>query len=96
MPIIKSSIDPSRPLKMTASQKARFDAIKDEDIDYSDIPELGEEFFARAKQASMRKNEKTRITMRIDADILEWLKSFGAGYQTRANNILRAAMEYRE
>jgi uncharacterized protein (DUF4415 family) len=32
------------------------------------------------------------MTVRIDADILEWLKSHGKGYQSRPNAILRAAM----
>lgn len=37
--------------------------------------------------------KKERITVRIDKDVIVWLKSSGPGYQTRMNAILRAAME---
>ncbi|EEK3571854.1 BrnA antitoxin family protein, partial [Salmonella enterica] len=35
---------------------------------------------------------KAQTSVRIDADILEWLKAPGKGYQTRLNAILREAM----
>jgi uncharacterized protein (DUF4415 family) len=35
---------------------------------------------------------KKPVTMRLDADVLEWLKSYGEGYQTKANMLLRHAM----
>jgi uncharacterized protein (DUF4415 family) len=65
--------------------------MKDSDIDYSDIPELDDEFFARAKQ--LWPPAKQQLTIRLDDDVLQWLKSNGRGYQTRINRILRAAME---
>jgi uncharacterized protein (DUF4415 family) len=73
------------------SDLARIDRMKDSDIDYSDIPQLDDEFFARAKQ--VWPPAKLQLTIRLDADVLEWLKSNGRGYQTRINRILRAAME---
>lgn len=78
---------------MTISKKrlAEIDAIKDEDIDYSDIPELDESFWTKAKLEMPEKKE--RITVRIDHDVLEWLKDQGRGYQTRINAILRAYYE---
>jgi hypothetical protein len=60
-------------------------------IDYSDIPPLGDEFFAQAKAAWPP--AKQQLTIRLDGDVLDWLKSNGRGYQTRINRILRAAME---
>jgi uncharacterized protein (DUF4415 family) len=60
-------------------------------IDYSDIPPLGDEFFAKAKAAWPP--AKQQLTIRLDGDVLNWLKSNGRGYQTRINRILRAAME---
>ncbi len=33
---------------------------------------------------------KDIITLRVDADVLEWLRSTGKGYQTRINQVLRA------
>jgi uncharacterized protein (DUF4415 family) len=65
--------------------------MKDSDIDYSDIPPLGDEFFKKATVAWPP--AKKQLTIRLDADVLNWLKSNGRGYQTRINHILRAAME---
>jgi uncharacterized protein (DUF4415 family) len=73
------------------SDLARIDRIKDADIDYSDIPELGDEFFTKATVPWPP--VKHQLTIRLDADVLEWLKANGRGYQTRINRILRAAME---
>lgn len=62
--------------------------IKDENIDYSDIPELDENFF---KNTEIKLPEsKKNISIRIDKDVLEWYKSFGRGYQTKINAILKA------
>ncbi len=66
-------------------------AIKDEDIDYSDIPELGDDFWERAKLRMPA--PKKGIYVRIDPDVLDWLKSKGKGYQTRMNAMLRTLME---
>ncbi len=65
--------------------------MKDSDIDYSDIPPLGDEFFKKATVAWPP--AKQRLTIRLDADVLNWLKANGRGYQTRINRILRSAME---
>lgn len=65
--------------------------MKESDIDYSDIPPLGDEFFKKATVAWPP--AKRQLTIRLDADVLIWLKANGRGYQTRINRILRAAME---
>ena len=65
--------------------------MTDADIDYSDIPPLGDEFFAKATVPWPP--VKQQLTIRLDADVLRWLKANGRGYQTRINRILRAAME---
>ena len=36
---------------------------------------------------------KKSVTIRLDSDVLAWVKSQGGGYQTRINNLLRTAME---
>ena len=77
--------------KYIKSDLARLDRMKDSDIDYSDIPPLGEEFFKKATVAWPP--AKQQLTIRLDADVLNWLKANGRGYQTRINRILRAAME---
>jgi uncharacterized protein (DUF4415 family) len=65
--------------------------MKDDEIDYSEIPPLDESFFTRAAEAWPP--AKQQLTIRLDADVLAWLKANGRGYQTRINRILRAAME---
>ena len=65
--------------------------MTDADIDYSDIPPLGDEFFTKATVPWPP--AKQQLTIRLDGDVLDWLKSGGRGYQTRINRILRAAME---
>lgn len=77
---------------MTEEERRRIESIRDEDIDYSDIPPLDEDFFKRAKVGVFYRPIKAPVTMRIDKDVLDWLRSKGAGYQTRANQILRDAM----
>ena len=64
----------------------------DEGIDLSDIPSLTPEFWKHAK-LRMPQN-KDSVTIRIDHDVLQWLKGFGRGYQTRINTILRSYKEH--
>jgi uncharacterized protein (DUF4415 family) len=65
--------------------------MKDADIDYSEIPALDRSFFTKATEALPP--AKRQLTIRLDADVLNWLRANGRGYQTRINRILRAAME---
>ena len=64
--------------------------MEDQDIDTSDTPELGDDFF---QNAELRVPVKKPITLRLDADVLEWFKAGGKGYQTRINQLLRKYME---
>ena len=75
----------------TKSNLQRLDEMSDEEIDYSDIPELDASFFQTAKVVVPP--GKKQITIRLDADVLRWLKGFGRGYQSRINAILRAYYE---
>jgi uncharacterized protein (DUF4415 family) len=77
--------------KSITSDLARLDRMKDSDIDCSDISELGDEFFKKAEAAWPP--VKQQLTIRLDADVVNWLRAKGRGYQTRINLILRAAME---
>ncbi len=88
MTIIKKTVDLKNLPKMSKVNKVRFDAIKDEDIDYSDIPELDEEFWKGTKLVTPIQKEK--ITVRFDADVVEWFRSQGRGYQTRMNSVLKS------
>jgi uncharacterized protein (DUF4415 family) len=61
-------------------------------IDLSDIPATGERDWRGAERGKFYRPIKRQLTVRIDADVIEWLKSQGRGYQSRLNEILRAAM----
>ncbi len=73
----------------------RLRSMTDEEIDFSDIPEVTPEMFARAIVRRGLKSEpaKEQITLRIDSDVLAWFRAQGRGYQTRINALLRAYME---
>ena len=66
-------------------------ALPDSAIDTSDAPELLD--WSGAKRGVFYRPVKQQLTLRLDADVLEWLKSQGPGYQTRINAILRAFKE---
>ncbi len=56
-------------------------------IDYSGIPALSDKQLAQFKRAP-----KKLVAVRLDADVFEWIRHFGAGYSTRINNVLRVVM----
>lgn len=81
--------------RLTEKQKAELKALAkmpDSEIDYSDIASLDEVFWQNAVQNPFYKPTKTSTTIRVDSDVLAWLKTQGKGYQTRMNEILREAM----
>lgn len=88
-------LDPENPPPLTEDQKrelADLAAMDDADIDTSDIPELSEAFFRNATIGMFYKPVKQQLTLRVDADVLDWFKRQGAGgkgYQTRINRVLR-------
>ena len=93
--IIRYTIDLNNPPPMTNEQKMRLDALAarpDSEIDYSDIPPLTDDFFKNAIRNPFVKSTKTSTTVRIDSDVLFWLKRQGKGYQSRINAILRREM----
>lgn len=67
-------------------------AIPDDQIDTSEIPELTDEQLSTAIRGQLYRPRKRPVTIRLDADVLEWLKRDGPGYQTKANRLLRAEM----
>ena len=81
---------------LSAQRKAELMALAerpDSDIDYSDIPPLPDSFWERAVPSPFYRPEKTtRTSVRIDTDVLAWLKTQGRDYQARLNAILREAM----
>lgn len=74
----------------TSEQQATMETLAarpDSEIDYSDIPPLTD-----ADPARFYRPAKEMTTVRIDADILHWLRSQEKGYRTRINAILRKEM----
>lgn len=67
-------------------------AAPENDIDFSDLPATTRQDWQDAVRGKFYRPVKQQLTVRIDADIVEWLKSQGKGYQSRLNDILRAAM----
>lgn len=82
-------------LKESQTDWARIDAMTDEEIDLSDIPEITEEMWAKGvwrkglKPTSITSQE----TLAVDRDIIEFFKAQGQNYQTKINQLLRAYME---
>ena len=69
----------------------RIDSMKDEEIDLSDIPELGDSFFKNAELVLPK--PKVVVTLRVDADVMEWFRTKGKGYQTMMNAVLKGWVE---
>ena len=77
--------------KSSRTDWARVDALRDEDIDFTDIPELGEAFF---QNATIRLPEKkVPICIRLDREVVDWFKARGKRYQSRINAVLKAFIE---
>jgi uncharacterized protein (DUF4415 family) len=91
--IVRYTLDTLPP--MTEERLAKLEALAqrpDSEIDFSDIPELTEEQWKTAERGHFYRPVKRQITARVDADVLEWLKAQGKGYQSRINAILRREM----
>lgn len=81
--------------KLTKHQKRDIRAItakRDRDFDFSDAPPVLD--WSGAEIGKFYRPVKKPVTMRLDSDIIAWLKSGGRGYQTKANGLLRHAMNH--
>lgn len=77
-------------IKNRKRQIAVIAAKRDADIDLSEMPEVLD--WSGAEIGKFYRPAKKPVTMRLDTDIVGWLKSYGRGYQTRVNILLRHAM----
>ena len=92
---VRHGVDLNRLPPLTPEQQAEIKALSempDSAIDHSDIAPLDDAFWKNAVQNPFYKPTKTSTTVRVDSDVLAWLKGQGQGYQTRMNAILRDAM----
>jgi uncharacterized protein (DUF4415 family) len=79
--------------KRSRTDRKRVDALRDEDIDFSDIPEQSPDFLARA---IVWPGPKKQITLRLDPDVLIFFRKQGKGYQSTMNAMLRKYVEARK
>ena len=70
----------------------RIAAMPDSQIDYSDIPPLSANFWKNAVRNPFYRPLKRQVTVRLDADVIAWLRLPGKGYQSRLNRLVRTAM----
>jgi uncharacterized protein (DUF4415 family) len=80
---------------MTPARKrrlARLAARTDSEIDFAETPPLNESFWKNAVRNPFYRPVKQQLTVRLDADVVAWLRRQGKGYQTRLNRVLREAM----
>ena len=77
-------------MKQSRTDWEKIKAMKDSDIDFSDAPELDDEFFTEAK---LWPGKKKQITIRLDPDVIDFFKTKGRGYQSSINAALRRYME---
>src|SRR5579863_10547769 len=94
--IVKFKLDPKNPPKLTAQQRKRLLEMKDEDIDYSDAPASPRNAVWTRPGALVPVGNKKQITVRLDADVLEFFKKTGTRYQSRINAALREYMKAHE
>ncbi len=71
---------------------ARLAERPDSEIDVSEIPPVNESFWRNAVRNPFYRPVKQQLTVRLDADVVAWLRRQGKGYQTRLNDVLRKAM----
>ena len=95
MAIVTRTLEDLPPIDKDRMKKLK--EMRDEDIDLSDMPALSQEQLARFIPAkllnrSLYRPVKIPVKINYDADVLEWFRSFGKGYQTRMNNALREYM----
>ena len=81
--------------KIYGTDIAALRKMSDEDIDYSDMPPTTPEFWANVviRKGLKPVVRKKQVTLRVDSDVLEYLKAGGSGYQTKINQLLRSFVD---
>ncbi|MGA2252022.1 BrnA antitoxin family protein [Terracidiphilus sp.] len=90
--MVKFRFDPNNPPEMTEEQMQRLREMRDEDIDFSDIPNQAGTTGWRRVSDLVPSDNKSQITLRLDADVLAFFRSTGRRYQSRINAALREYM----
>ena len=90
--LVRKTLEECQPSAREIRRVAALAARPDSEIDFSDIPELGGEAWKHPRPNPFYRPVKKQLTVRLDADVIAWLRKQGKGYQTRMNGLLRAAM----
>jgi len=90
--IVRSALADAKLTPKLRRELERLAKMPDSSIDLSDIPEATEKFWKNAIRNPWYRPRKQQVTVRIDADVLAWLRRSGKGYQSRLNSLLRDAM----
>jgi uncharacterized DUF497 family protein/uncharacterized protein (DUF4415 family) len=90
--VVRKTLAESPITRARKRKLARMAQKPDSEIDLSDIPPLKESFWKNAIRNPFYRPVKQQLTVRLDADVVAWLRCQGRGYQTRLNNVLRKAM----
>lgn len=92
MATVKHTLDPNSPPKMNKAERERFNAIRDEDINYSDIPELDATFWEKAKIEAPQ--TKPNVSLRVSEDVVAFFKANNPkGYTARMAAVLSAFVQ---
>ena len=86
--MVRYQLDPDNPPQITEEQKQALRDLRDEDIDFSDIPLQTGGGWRRVSELVPAEN-KQQITLRLDADLIAFFRSTGRRYQSRINAALR-------
>ena len=90
--IVRKTLNERKPSARRKRELAELASRADHEINLSDIPELTNKFWQSALPNPFYRPVKKQVTLRLDADVLAWLRKQGKGYQTRANFLLRQMM----
>ncbi len=88
-----SLLDLPEPSERVLQRLRELSKRPESEIDLNDIPEITPEMFRNAIRGNPYLRKKEQLTVRLDADVLEWLKGMGKGYQTKLNALLREVMK---
>jgi len=92
MTTVNYTPDPKKKPQLTEEQEARLAALSDEDIDYSDIPELDDNFWKNAKPVTPDLTQP--VTLRVKRSVLQYFQASGQkGYQSRMNAVLESYVQ---
>ena len=90
--IVRKTLTECKPTATRKRKLAKLATRPNREIDLPDISELTDKFWQNAMRNPFYRPIKKQVTLRLDADVLAWLRKQGKGYQTRANSLLREIM----